>query len=1488
MWPQARASARRVKKKDEAPSRVKFGTQPSAKCWLDRCWTLRPQDQTQLLTFLLASRSWRCLFSQALNKTLCIEYASTMSMRDRQAGVRCSVLQRHFAEVVPLLTLIHDRFGIDASTSSSRSTPDLSEERWACLDGTVVGLDQHASDASQSRSWNAVISSSATSHHTIYEAVQEAQLQILSLTPARGTTAIHGRPTASSNILLKGYRRPDDRLESFRITSTGRPGLINLFPNSMVTNLVLEKEWHYLFHKIGSERFTWLLVHTSIFVPLMRNGADGTCFVQLTGPALSEPATLKTTSDEQAHSRVHGVPELGQDRTNLLAQKQDKTPEPPVEVETDCAAEAAVPDAARSLKLGKRARGFKRTTSRLSARSAASDADIGASAANAGALARKPSEIVLVRSRMFYARSSRNKAGRVEIGLPSVHVLPRSGCAKELDKVLPNLTQSSGTGQHTASNKISLLRKSRPSPDTANEQKRGYRDADSIFTARRTRHLAKYVFPRQFGLHNVFTGARDFDTTTQPFRDYTVREAEIKTLGAKRTPKAVRSALPILAKILVRHDRLNYRALLDRCCPSRVPKGRLTAQERKQIVEDLAEIETLQAGAHHSTARDVATERHPRTSGPSGVLTDSAHTNTPSKGKTTSMTPKLKVELPAPAARKPRYHNYAVPTTGQVAHFAKLAVKSLLPRDLFGSRHNQNLIFDTIGEFVRLRRFESFNLHQIAQSFRFADVDWALPPRASRKRRLSRHDAEARKKIVLEVLYWLFDGLLIPLLRTTFYVTETAAYRNRVLYFRQDDWHVLSRPVLGQLKETLFEPLTRAEALAMMSSRKLGYSHVRLLPKETGVRPIVNLRRRSTKQVHNAKKIDQEEGKSKSKRARAAAVPTAKQRKESLMLGQSINYILQSVFHVLTYEKSRMLAASTSRGHTLGDETEQMDVDMLTSSVFGPNEIYTQLKTFKQSLLPETRGTKASGSSKKPSKTAEKKLYFVKLDVRCAFDSIDQAKLLGIIEQILRKGEDEQTEGYRIHRFAKLMPSAVHEPRSAAAHASGANNAGAAGAVPSRAAHPRPSGTKREFVRLARPDSEHIDFIDLASSLAVSLHDVVFVDNVSYRYESTSLILKLLRQHVTENLIKIGKEFYRQRVGIPQGSSLSTLLCSFFYAGMEAQDPFLRSLRNGGTSDKKCLLMRYTDDFLLITTSKRQAKQFHNVMRKGHPEYGCFISPAKTLVNFDLVDPMMAAEVGPLVQRTYGDEFPWCGLTINTRDLGVSTDLTRYAATDMRDTLTVEYCRRPGVALVEKMIQSMKSRCHILFTDTALNGDDRVYANVYTSFVVAALKFSAYLAELRRFGITFTAEYLLKAIRRLVTFTSRYIGSRAASATAKLNPTAKGDKNVRLGRCGKRAAAWRVSCTVHAPYVHWLGYTAFLDVLRRQDLSYRPRRRKTATEEEKDQHIPYHRSMDSDTRRALVKLVDACVRRTCSDASRRRLSSIAAKALQQAQKSLHI
>lgn len=43
----------------------------------------------------------------------------------------------------------------------------------------------------------------------------------------------------------------------------------------------------------------------------------------------------------------------------------------------------------------------------------------------------------------------------------------------------------------------------------------------------------------------------------------------------------------------------------------------------------------------------------------------------------------------------------------------------------------------------------------------------------------------------------------------------------------------------------------------------------------------------------------------------------------------------------------------------------------------------------------------------------------------------------------------------------------------------------------------------------------------------------------------------MLEEHITENIVKIGHEYYRQIVGIPQGSVLSAILCSFFYGDLE-------------------------------------------------------------------------------------------------------------------------------------------------------------------------------------------------------------------------------------------------------------------------------------------------------------------------------------------------
>lgn len=100
----------------------------------------------------------------------------------------------------------------------------------------------------------------------------------------------------------------------------------------------------------------------------------------------------------------------------------------------------------------------------------------------------------------------------------------------------------------------------------------------------------KYIFPRQFGLHNVFTSRVNFRETVQPFKDYTVREDEIEAanrtarmrkglalngadgdLGKVKLPKRLRGELvSLIQKLQKRHTRCAYTELLKYYCPAEV------------------------------------------------------------------------------------------------------------------------------------------------------------------------------------------------------------------------------------------------------------------------------------------------------------------------------------------------------------------------------------------------------------------------------------------------------------------------------------------------------------------------------------------------------------------------------------------------------------------------------------------------------------------------------------------------------------------------------------------------------------------------------------------------------------------------------------------------------------------------------------------------------------------------------------------------------
>ena len=69
---------------------------------------------------------------------------------------------------------------------------------------------------------------------------------------------------------------------------------------------------------------------------------------------------------------------------------------------------------------------------------------------------------------------------------------------------------------------------------------------------------------------------------------------------------------------------------------------------------------------------------------------------------------------------------------------------------------------------------------------------------------------------------------------------------------------------------------------------------------------------------------------------------------------------------------------------------------------------------------------------------------------------------------------------------------------------------------------------------------------------------------------------------------------------------------SFYFADME-KNCLPR------VNPRKGLLLRFVDDFLLITREPEVAREFLTTLEHGVPEYNCHINVGKTSTNFDVL-----------------------------------------------------------------------------------------------------------------------------------------------------------------------------------------------------------------------------------------------------------------------------
>lgn len=498
-------------------------------------------------------------------------------------------------------------------------------------------------------------------------------------------------------------------------------------------------------------------------------------------------------------------------------------------------------------------------------------------------------------------------------------------------------------------------------------------------------------------------------------------------------------------------------------------------------------------------------------------------------------------------------------------------------------------------------------------------MEWLVPLNISPDARAAPTDMRKRTDLFLEFLYYIFDSILIPLLRSNFHITESAVHKNHLFYFRHDVWRAMAEPAMTTIKLNLFKEIDTQKAKRLLDARTLGFSQIRLLPKATGVRPITNLRRRMTN-LKNGR----------------------------VVLGRSINSVMTPVFSILDFERKRQPS-------------------LIGSAMFSVGDMYPKLKYFKR------RQGNLSGS-----------FYFAKVDAKACFDTIPQREIISFMAEVVSQDE------YRIARHSEIKASSpfFHQGLEDATF--------------------KPA---RKFKSVARAASDFDQFAGIVeASLASGKKNTVFVDGIVQQPQKAEEALDLLEEHVARNVIKIGKKFFRQTSGIPQGSIVSSMLCNYFYAELEREQfHFLKH--------DESILLRLIDDFLLITTNQDHAQEFLQIMHDGVGKYGVSVNRTKSLANFDT---MINGHKVP--QQPHDKAFPYCGNMIDTKTLEITKDRDRRKETVLANALTVDPSKVPGKTFYRKTLNAFKIQTHKMFLDTSFNSASTVLSSLYQNFAETAMK----------------------------------------------------------------------------------------------------------------------------------------------------------------------
>ncbi|XP_021912651.1 telomerase reverse transcriptase isoform X2 [Carica papaya] len=767
-------------------------------------------------------------------------------------------------------------------------------------------------------------------------------------------------------------------------------------------------------------------------------------------------------------------------------------------------------------------------------------------------------------------------------------------------------------------------------------------------------------------------------------------------------------------KMLIRRTKkCQYRRLLNKHCPD--PSAYLQAKKNSSSMIDMTELgQTTHKQPDYSSSKNC-------------------------KRKEEVVNPQANISKP-----------YC--SKNQVVSFLWAVCRSIIPLDLLGTPSNQRIMRRNINRFVGLRRFEKFSIKQCLHKLKTSRFAFLSKNNSSSYMmqeglsgqsinkcknldKLNNAVRNMKNKLLMNWIFWLFSCLVMPLVQANFYVTESEQGKQEVYYYRKYIWEKLTKGAIANLNDSGYVHVDEATVNDILSNRIFGFSKLRLLPKQNGVRMIANLKTSSRlpgqESSLNAKFCGSD---------RTAKIYNRMPKCEDL---KSVNSFLRDTHAVLKGLQAK-------------------EPQKLGSSVFDYNDVYRKLCPFLAGL--KDRSGNMSG------------IFIVVSDVSKAFDTIDQDKLLSVMDEVLLEDEYNLEQSYQV-----ICP--------------------------------------KRSPRVCENLALSADFRRVKSSVLFrSLHGVL-VNQGKCRYMKKEKLFSILNELVKRNVLHLGNNFYLQGTGIPQGCTLSSLLCSLYYGHMErnliypflektcqatelsgsrrAHDASIVQNKKAGTiiSCPSFILLRLIDDYLFVSTSKEQAAAFFCRLQQGFGEYNCYMNREKFCVNFDIGFKSWLSSSRMYVGEDGKSFIPWSGLLINCCTLEVQGDYRRYLNNHLSSTLTICWQGKPGCSLKRKLCCFMRPKCHPVFLDSNINSAAVVRLNIYQVFLLCAMKFHCYVSEIS-YIYKFRARYYSRITERSIRYMNTLIKNQMKSMYLgpNLRPILQLDKEE----------------------VEWLGLHAFVEVLKKK------------------------------------------------------------------------